>query len=915
MPGPSVVGELALRVRAEMSQFRADMEAEAKRSSQSFGTTFQKNLSQHATAAAAFTGAAVGRTMYAATEAFVAFDDKMREIFSIMPGITKQAMDQMSGDIRRIAVETGQSAEQVAEGVYDAISSGIDPKSVTGFIETATKAAVAGVSNTKDAAAVLASTLNSYSLSADHAEEVADTLFQTVKVGVTTFPELAAEMAQVSPVASVMGVDLTQTTAALAAMTLQGHDTASAATDIAAVFTLLQKGTPGLNKVLKEMGYESGQAALDALGFQGTLEMLREGADRLGIAIPTMTGRVQAAQAIFALTGDKAEASRKVLDSYGESTGAVTEAFETMESGVGGAVRHIQSQVHDALIGLGDVLEPVAPIFMAFGPQIGRWIGMGVGAIAGVLGKYLAGPAIRGAVAAAGAVAGKAYGLAVTVAAKASMLAGDLLSAVTGSSIWQRAGALAGGRFGTAFKIGAIAAVALLWVEVWNQFQQFQAQVEKAQADLQKSVDAAAEQAGTEAIGNLQKLTTQLKSFQGLDRVLADTFGGAQEVEGLRNLARAIEQDSNLTADQIAAAITTITDAAAEAAARGNVDVQTELLKIAEGLKSRTPAIVDAVEGQGEGVAEAVTDSGDQVLTALQMADRFSAGFRAWQDHIKAGFAGAAEEVRVGFGSIKNALANPPQLISPKDRLENMEGRMRKVMRNLRRAVKEEDPAGIDYWTNAAVTQQQRMDKIKTRTKTSVDDIRAAFERAGVKIDGTWLDIQRGAETTKGKVDTTGAAIEALPTRHTTTISVQTGNAMDRIDAVRTGLGAIPSVVRSTIQTVIQTVRDNANAPRPGGWDGNPATPWPRQFGGPVTAGVPYLVGEKRAEIFVPNVNGQIEPDARRAVAGPTINLQVHGLPMQARTPTEVAMQAARAARLGYFDTPRRSLAFEGIRG
>jgi hypothetical protein len=34
-----------------------------------------------------------------------------------------------------------------------------------------------------------------------------------------------------------------------------------------------------------------------------------------------------------------------------------------------------------------------------------------------------------------------------------------------------------------------------------------------------------------------------------------------------------------------------------------------------------------------------------------------------------------------------------------------------------------------------------------------------------------------------------------------------------------------------------------------------------RETGGPVTAGQPYIVGEKRPELFVPNSNGRIVPD------------------------------------------------------
>src|SRR5262249_21409987 len=41
-----------------------------------------------------------------------------------------------------------------------------------------------------------------------------------------------------------------------------------------------------------------------------------------------------------------------------------------------------------------------------------------------------------------------------------------------------------------------------------------------------------------------------------------------------------------------------------------------------------------------------------------------------------------------------------------------------------------------------------------------------------------------------------------------------------------------------------------------------------REFGGPVFAGMPVLVGERRPEVFIPNTNGQIIPSVDQYKAG-----------------------------------------------
>lgn len=56
---------------------------------------------------------------------------------------------------------------------------------------------------------------------------------------------------------------------------------------------------------------------------------------------------------------------------------------------------------------------------------------------------------------------------------------------------------------------------------------------------------------------------------------------------------------------------------------------------------------------------------------------------------------------------------------------------------------------------------------------------------------------------------------------------------------------------------------------------GNPVTPKYNALGGPVSRGVPYIVGERGPELFVPNAGGRIRPNHRLG-AGNTFNLTVY---------------------------------------
>jgi hypothetical protein len=107
---------------------------------------------------------------------------------------------------------------------------------------------------------------------------------------------------------------------------------------------------------------------------------------------------------------------------------------------------------------------------------------------------------------------------------------------------------------------------------------------------------------------------------------------------------------------------------------------------------------------------------------------------------IRESFKLATAEVAKGFGSIKDALANPPQMISRHDRLENMQGRLREIVRNMKKAVESGDPWAVQYWEDARAKQQRSIDRLHDVNLSSMGDIRSAYKDAGVSVTGTWAD-------------------------------------------------------------------------------------------------------------------------------------------------------------------------------
>ena len=115
------------------------------------------------------------------------------------------------------------------------------------------------------------------------------------------------------------------------------------------------------------------------------------------------------------------------------------------------------------------------------------------------------------------------------------------------------------------------------------------------------------------------------------------------------------------------------------------------------------------------------------------------------------------------------------------------------------------------------------------------------------------------------------------------------GNAASSAGTLSETLGGLPKRIDVDIY-----VNTHGTVPDLGGGTGGSA-PQPRATGGPVTAGQPYLVGERGPELFVPAGNGRIVPNA--ATMGDTMNFYISSSDPR-RAADEVGVILARRARL-----------------
>jgi len=311
-------------------------------------------------AAFAAVGAAAAATAAKAAVDFVGFERKMNEVFTLLPGISQEAMGDMMGQVKDFSKEFGVLPNEVVPALYQALSAGVPPENVFTFLEVAQKAAVGGITDLQTAVDGITSVVNAYGDEVISAAEASDLMFTAVRLGKTDFEQLSSSIFQIAPIASSLGVGFDVVTAALANLTAQGVPTSVAATQLKAAFSELGKQGTKADKAFQNI---AGVGFTDFIKTGGTVEqallMLKTGADDAGISVLDMFGSIEAGQAVLALTADGGLKFAETLEEMANSAGATDDAFGQMMTGLGPMIDKLKAEFAVIMLEIGQRIVPI----------------------------------------------------------------------------------------------------------------------------------------------------------------------------------------------------------------------------------------------------------------------------------------------------------------------------------------------------------------------------------------------------------------------------------------------------------------------------------------------------------------------------------------------------------------------------
>ncbi len=311
-----------------------------------------------AIAAAAGT-AAVGLGTVA-TKAAMDFEAQMSNVATLLDGDVNKRIGELGDTVKKLSIDTGTSTDLLTDGLYQVISAFGDTADSMGILETASKGAKAGNATVTDSVNLLAAVTKGYGdTSAEAAQKASDLAFLTVKLGQTSFPELASSMGKVIPLASTMKVSQEELFGAMATLTGVTGNTAEVTTQLRATIQGMLQPTTSMASKISELGYENGQAMLESLGLQGTLEKLKESVGGNEIAFSELFGSVEAKNAVLALTGAQAENFTEKTNAMKDAVGATDAAFKKQTDNVKANFGKLKNTFDVMMISLGEKFLPV----------------------------------------------------------------------------------------------------------------------------------------------------------------------------------------------------------------------------------------------------------------------------------------------------------------------------------------------------------------------------------------------------------------------------------------------------------------------------------------------------------------------------------------------------------------------------
>lgn len=315
-------------------------------------TSFGKGLTMSVTAPILAIGAA-------SVKAAADLEKGMQNVASL--GVGSERIKELTVDVSRMTETFGKSTTDITDGLYQVISAFGDTSESAKILEINAMGAAAGLATTDQAIALTSAVTKAYGdTSAAAVQQVTDLAFQTVKLGQTTFPELAASIGQVTPLTKELGISQENLFGVMATATGVTGSAAEVSTQFKGVLSGLMSPTKTMTALYKKMGVEGGAQLIKKQGgIAETMKLIVDASKKSKIPLKDFIGSIRGQTIALAMAGPQYDTLISKTKAMSNAQGAAAGAFAQQQKSFSFQLAQFRELLVNAGTEIGTIVIPV----------------------------------------------------------------------------------------------------------------------------------------------------------------------------------------------------------------------------------------------------------------------------------------------------------------------------------------------------------------------------------------------------------------------------------------------------------------------------------------------------------------------------------------------------------------------------
>lgn len=273
--------------------------------------------------------------------AFVGFDALIRQPAEFGREMAKIAtlgkdardrIDEFTKVVRELSLESGLNTNEVADGLFNIVSAGVQAESQIMALRKGTELAVAGTSSLASAVEGLTVVSASFGETTEAGmEKVANALFASMVQARAQLSDIASNTGKVGAQFDAAGVSLEQMLVGLSLITRTTGSVEQSTTELAGALKSFTKPSESMRRVLQALNIEISDTVLEGRNFADTIVAVIKKSQELGLELTSVFSETEGFRGVLKLAKDDGRIYNQMLEDQAGLMGELATSYDTVQ--------------------------------------------------------------------------------------------------------------------------------------------------------------------------------------------------------------------------------------------------------------------------------------------------------------------------------------------------------------------------------------------------------------------------------------------------------------------------------------------------------------------------------------------------------------------------------------------------------